>query len=127
MKSVLVIDDDQDIREVISFALESEGYRVLSTDGARKGLAVLERLSAPDLPGLIIVDYLMPDWDGISFIKKLKTDYPEGLGKIPILFSSAMGEIDTTDPQLAGVETLFKPMDLNDLLKVVEKYCGNPE
>lgn len=124
MKPVFVIDDDSDVREVIVFALESDGHKVMSADNGKSGLEALIKLAPKDYPGLIIVDYLMPEMDGVEFIHKLKDDYAETLGKIPVVFSSALGSVDETDPYLKGITTLYKPMELDDLLKVVKQYCS---
>lgn len=123
MKSVFVIDDDSDVREVIVFALESEGFTVQSAEGALPALEILKEMPKEQYPGMLIVDYLMPEMDGIAFIKILKNEYRDTLGRIPIVFSSAMGTVDTTDPDLKDVTTLYKPMDLEDLLKVAHNHC----
>ncbi|WP_408096290.1 response regulator [Peredibacter sp. HCB2-198] len=122
MKKVFVIDDDADVRDVIVFALEEEGYEVEVSENGKQGLEMLRSFDESHYPGLIIVDYLMPEMDGITFIKTLKTEYADSLGKIPMVISSAMGQMDEFD-FLSDVGRLYKPMDLEDLLKLVKKYC----
>lgn len=117
MKSIVVIDDDEDIREVIVYALENEGHKVISFENGRVALESLSRLNPKDLPGLIIVDYLMPIMDGVTFIKTLKSDYP-GLRSIPLAMSTAMGKIDHEVFTSYEIMLLHKPIDLEDLLKV---------
>lgn len=123
MKKVFVIDDDADVRDVIVFALEEEGYEVEVSENGKQGLDILSSYEQSRYPGLIIVDYLMPEMDGITFIKTLKTEYSDSLGKIPLVISSAMGQMDEFD-FLSDVNRLYKPMDLEDLLKIVKKYCA---
>lgn len=124
MKSILVIDDDVDIREVLVFALESEGFTVSSAENGRIGLDALLNASPAEHPGLIIVDYLMPEMDGIEFIKTIKAEHAESLGRIPIIISSAMGTAVSDEVEhLEGVIKLFKPMDLDDLLKIAHEHC----
>lgn len=123
MKSILVIDDDIDIREVIIFALENEGFKVTSAENGKVGLDHLLALKSSEYPGLIIVDYLMPEMDGLAFIKALKTEHKNSLGRIPIIISSAMGTVESEEEHLEGVIRLYKPMDLDDLLKVAHENC----
>ena len=123
MKKVLVIDDDADVRDVIVFALEEEGYQVDVSENGKHGLDKLLKLDESQYPGLIIVDYLMPEMDGVTFIKVIKQEYPNSLGKIPLVISSAMGAMDEHD-FLIDVTRLYKPMDLDDLLKVVKQHCA---
>lgn len=123
MKKVFVIDDDADVREVIVFALEEEGYKVEVSENGKQGLEILSSYQESNYPGLIIVDYLMPEMDGITFIQTVKRDYSDSLGKIPMVISSAMGTMEEYD-FLSDVTRLYKPMDLDDLLRVVKQHCG---
>ena len=124
MKSVVVIDDDIDVRDVIVFALQSDGFEVHSYSNGKLGLEALLKTSPEKLPGLVIVDYLMPEMDGLTFINEICTKYEGLLGKIPLALSSAMG---TVTPQVDCSNELIhlhKPMDLDDLLRIVRKYCS---
>jgi CheY-like chemotaxis protein len=123
MKSVVVIDDDDDVRDVIVFALENEGFHVSSFANGKLGLDALRRMSLSDLPGLIIVDYLMPEMDGITFMKIIKEKYSDTLGTIPLAMSSAMGSFDSMLPHDPNLILLHKPMDLEDLLQVARSHC----
>ena len=123
-KSVFVIDDDSDVREVIIFALENDGYKVMSAENGLAGLNLLKTLSPENFPGLIIVDNLMPEMDGVTFIQEIKEKHPDTFGKIPVVFSSAMGSMDEENPFLKDVVTLYKPMELDELLITVKKYCA---
>lgn len=121
MKKIIVIDDDRDVRDVLVFALENEGYRVLSYENGKEGLKAIEVMEI--LPGLIIVDYLMPEMDGISFINHLRTHHPETFSKVAIAISSAMGPMAPELKSLPGVFHLHKPMNLDDLLKLASEHC----
>ena len=122
-KLVYVIDDDQDMREVLSFALESDGYMVKSYENAIKAFDSLENLSEENLPSLILVDYLMPDMDGVTFIKLLQKS-SEMLGNIPMVMSTAMGKKDLKQSLPANVIHMNKPMDLDELLSVTRSHCS---
>jgi CheY-like chemotaxis protein len=70
--TVLVIDDDEAMREYVCFVLEKAGYKVLSAKDGSEGIATATA-SAPDL---IITDLVMPDMEGIETIRKLKSLNP---------------------------------------------------
>ena len=121
-KKIMVVDDDEDIRDVIVFALENDDFEVLTAPHGKAALKLLTSMKK-ELPGLIIVDYLMPEMDGVTLIHEMKEKHPHDLGKIPIVLSSAMGEIDPSLEKFQGLILLHKPMDLEDLLKIARKAC----
>jgi len=124
MKSVVVIDDDIDVLDVIVFALQSDGFDVQSYSNGKLGLEGLLNTPRESLPGLIIVDYLMPEMDGLTFIKEISSNHKELLGGIPLALSSAMGTVNPDVDCKNELIHLHKPMDLDDLLNVVRKYCS---
>ncbi len=95
MFDILIADDDDDIRELVKYNLEKEGYRVQI---AKDGLDCLEkiRLKRPDL---ILLDVMMPGMDGIEVCENLKSD--ESLNDILICFLTARSEDYS---QIAGLE-----------------------
>lgn len=123
MNPILLIDDDDDIREILSFALESEGLPVKTFPDANQALTYLTSLGREDYPPFIIVDYLMPGMTGADFIWTLKEKYPKTLGTIPMALSSALGEFDPKVKELKGLEVIPKPIDLEELLKLVKQHC----
>jgi two-component system nitrogen regulation response regulator GlnG len=118
-KKIFIIDDDQDVREIMQYALQSEGYRVEVFENAHIALDILTDLPPRDLPSLLIVDYMMPVMDGITFINKINEEYPLTIGTIPVAFTSAMGELSESVTLPRGVVTLQKPMDLDELIALV--------
>jgi CheY-like chemotaxis protein len=118
--SVLVVDDDQDIRETVKEVLEDEGYVV---DIAANGEEALARLQVVD-PGLILLDLSMPVMNGSAFAEELKKD--ERLAAIPTVVLTAAGRaVQPVDTD--GIAAfLQKPISLDALLALVEKYCGAP-
>ncbi len=122
MKPIVVIDDDHDVRDVIVFALENDGFEVSSFENGKEGLDALNDLPSDKLPGLIIVDYLMPEMDGVTFINHIKNSFPK-LSKIPVAISSAMGAMNSSIIKDNDIILLHKPMDLDDLLKVARNHC----
>jgi CheY-like chemotaxis protein len=123
MKHIVVIDDDVDVREVTIFALENEGYKVVSFDNGKKALDYLLGLNQADLPGLIIVDYMMPQMDGAAFVNEVKNINADTLGHLSIAITSAMDKVESK-VKSQDVIYLHKPMDLEELLDVVKVSCG---
>ncbi|HEX7665705.1 MAG TPA: response regulator, partial [Polyangiaceae bacterium] len=71
-KTILVVDDEKNIRRALQLVLEGEGYRVLSAETAGQGLAVL---SSPETPvDLAIFDVKLPDMSGLDALERLKKD-----------------------------------------------------
>lgn len=123
IKSVLVIDDDEDIRETISQALELEGYTVLMAIHGQDGLKVLDSLAATDYPGMIILDLMMPVMDGSQFLEFVHTNKKDSFAKIPIILASAKGNHGDHQHAKLASEVLKKPLDLDELYAIVKKYC----
>lgn len=119
-KKIFIIDDDQDVREIMQYALQSEGYKVEVFENAQIAFDVLTDLPPRDFPSLLIVDYMMPVMDGITFINKVTKEYPLTIGTIPIAFTSAMGELNESVTIPKGVITLQKPMELDELISLVK-------
>jgi CheY-like chemotaxis protein len=110
-RSVLVVDDDKDIRDLLSDALAAEGYVVAS---ARHGAEALERLRA-FRPDLILLDLMMPVMDGLAFIAAKKDD--PALADIPVIAMTAA----TWNDVEGAVALLRKPFDLDAFLADVAR------
>lgn len=94
-KKILLIDDEQDIIEILSYNLEKEGYTVYSANNGVDGIKKAKEI----LPDLILLDVMMPEKDGIETCQDLR-QIPE-LKKMLIVFLSARGEEFS---QLAGFQ-----------------------
>jgi CheY-like chemotaxis protein len=112
--SVLVVDDEPDIRQAIQEVLTDEGYTVFT---ARNGKDALEVLSRVAPPSLILADILMPVMDGVELIEHLRRH--ERLASIPVVVLSAAS---TARPP-EGTMVLRKPIGLDHLLAVVKANC----
>jgi DNA-binding response OmpR family regulator len=116
---LLIIEDDQDIRESLVEFLEDHGYRV---DAARDGREALDHLvRARERPCLIVLDLMMPVMDGQQFRAEQLRD-PE-LSQIPVLLISAYGDVEERASDLGRLPFLRKPFDLEQLLEQVEARC----
>lgn len=119
MNKVLVVEDDRAIREMCTVILEGENYTVLKADNGKEATKVLDEESDIDL---IITDIIMPEKEGIQFIREVKRTYPD----IKILAISGGGAIDAKQylelaQNLGADSTLEKPFDDQDLLKAIDK------
>lgn len=121
-KSVLIVEDDKDIRENLAYALESEGYDVHLCENGQVAIECLKALPKGQEPGCIILDLMMPVMDGESFIRVLHSELIE-FSKIPLLISTAVSNTDLLLNFPEAVEKLRKPIDLDKLLAAVEKHC----
>lgn len=124
MKKVYVIDDDLDVRDIIVFALENSGFSVTSFTNGEEAFQALLDSPTKDLPGLIIVDYLMPVMDGVTFINQVQNCNKKEIINITLALSSAMGQMDPAISNLKNVIHLPKPMELEDLLLVAKNHCS---
>jgi CheY-like chemotaxis protein len=112
-KTILVVDDDEDIRELLKDALEDAGYVVRVAENGREGLDSLQKL---DHPCMVLLDLIMPVMTGNELYEAMQAD--PALASIPVVVS-------TSDPRRApaGAELLNKPVDLRTLMRVVERHC----
>lgn len=117
-RTILVVEDDEDIRNVVVEILESEGY---PTREAANGKEALEILSQIEKPCLVLLDMMMPIMNGRQFIDAVMAD--AYLAPIPILIVSAIADKANTT---GSVGFLKKPIDIDVVLKVVGQYCEMP-
>ena len=113
---ILVVDDEPDIRELVSEILEDEGYRVSTADNGESARAVYAR-HAPDV---VLLDIWMPDVDGISLLKEWSAS--AGL-KCPVIVMSGHGTVETAveATRLGAHDFVQKPISLARLLSVVSQ------
>jgi PAS domain S-box-containing protein len=109
--SVLVIDDDPDVRAFIVAALEEQGYRVREASDGEEGLAKVDF----EKPDLIIVDFIMPGMSGADIAKKIREDLPEQ----HILFVSGYSETEAVKRTAPDAPLLTKPFRADALHKAV--------
>jgi CheY-like chemotaxis protein len=119
-RSVLIVDDDADIRSCIREALEDEGYRAA---GAVNGVDALRQLREDRLrPDVILLDIMMPEMDGFSFRAEQLED-PE-LAAIPVLVFTAYGSPRDVAAQLGAAGHLRKPLRLGELFATLDRILG---
>ncbi|MCB2172694.1 response regulator [archaeon] len=117
MNRVLVVDDEEDIRDLVKMVLVGNGYEVFTATTGEEGLVKAVKIK----PDLIILDVVMPGISGLEVCRLLKSK-PE-FDKIPILVMSVLDrEIDHEYVQKAGADDfLHKPFDIDELLLTLDK------
>jgi two-component system, chemotaxis family, chemotaxis protein CheY len=118
-QTLLVVDDDRDIREALQDVLEGAGYHVHLAGDGREALACLHRGCCPDL---ILLDLMMPRMNGFEFRDVQRREEP--LCHIPVLLASADPELPRAARALGVAGYLRKPLDLDDLLGAVSSLCA---
>jgi CheY-like chemotaxis protein len=120
MKTVLLIEDNLEIRENTTELLELEGFVVLAADSGGAGIS-LARSARPDL---ILCDIMMPGLNGYDVIRELKQDHVTSL--IPFIYVTASGERDEIGlaMDLGANGFLRKPFEAKDLLQIVTRHLA---
>ncbi len=110
-KKILLIDDDAIVLTVGKLTLSNLGYDVVTARGGRQGLKMLEKYSFD----LILLDLVMPDIDGISFLRTIKMN--EKFRKIPVILQTGESNQEIIDKALElGVNNIItKPYDKQTL------------
>lgn len=119
-KPILVVEDDEDIRDVMAMALGANGYAV---ELAADGLDAIQRLSRGLRPALILLDMMMPRMDGEAFLCALH-ERPE-FAQIPVVLLSGHSAVRQKAAELHTSGYLVKPIQLDDLLSVVTRFVAH--
>ena len=122
LKSILIVEDDESVRLGLQLLFEGEGYHVLVADHGQKALDILEKGPIHKI-GLILLDFMMPVMDGPAFLLALKQKHPKVLASIPIFLVTGKSNI-RHQVTIKTTGTLRKPFIMEDLFKIVTRYCG---
>jgi CheY-like chemotaxis protein len=118
-RRVLIVEDDRDVRDSILEVLEDNAYEPLV---ACNGQEALDKLRDPARrPCVILLDVMMPVMDGWSF-RALQSEDSE-LSAIPVVVLTAHASAAQTAHDMRAAGFLRKPVELNDLLAIVERHC----
>lgn len=120
MSVVLIIEDDHDCRISIQQVLEGEGHEVLTAENGLDGLDLLHGLTGHCIPDLVILDLMMPLFDGWAFLQAKGTDAL--VAPIPVIVMTAMNANQARAKTLDGALFIIrKPYSLEHLLKAVNR------
>jgi CheY-like chemotaxis protein len=120
--TVLVVDDDGDLLEVLGEVIEAEGYRAVT---ARNGEHALSLLRAGETPCVILLDLKMPGMSGEEFRRLQLAD--SRLCDIPVVGFTGLSDGETEARRLALGSFLRKPVKLHPLLETIAHYCSDPD
>lgn len=121
MKTVLLVEDTEDLRRFFSEVLTSAGYRVIGVENGQEAMEWLETTDVP--PGLVVLDMMMPIMDGKTFLQKLQ-ETPR-LAALPVVVASAVTGRGGDPPGVSRV--VRKPVSPQVLTELVREFCGAPE
>ena len=109
---ILIIDDESKIRRLVAANLELEGFDVVSAGDGQQGLEIFQR--AAEKPDLILLDLMMPEMDGMTFLRKLRA-----FSNTPVIILSAKDERPTVIEgfRIGADDFIAKPFYLQELLE----------
>lgn len=118
--TVLVVDDDKSVCELISSLLKTHGYNAVVTFNGREALDYLR--AAPAHPGLILLDLMMPEMTGWEF-RRLQEEDP-ALSGIPVAILTGLPDVSGRTEGIGAVDVLTKPSRVEDLTALVARFCS---
>ena len=115
MKTVLLVDDDQELLKSLGAVLDRIGHRVIAKSGAQAALSDLREGAPVDL---VIADYCMPEIDGMEFLIQLKRMLP----KVPVIMLTGYGAVETYLKALSigAFEYVNKPVKPTELDRIIQ-------
>lgn len=116
-KTILIVEDDRDAREILAKVLGRAGYATVSAKNGKEALRKLAQVA----PQLILLDLRMPEMDGWALDRAMKLD--PILRKIPVVVISAFARLETSRSGLDAAAWFQKPIDLRALLELVPILC----
>jgi CheY-like chemotaxis protein len=116
---VLVVDDDRDMVEVITMILGSEGFAYRTAANGLEALDAIDR----ERPAVVLLDMLMPVMNGWQAADEIHHRYGR---TVPIVVLTAAEHAEARAREVEADDVLAKPFDIEDLLRIVGRYCHPP-
>jgi DNA-binding response OmpR family regulator len=113
--NVLVVDDQEAIRDTLQTALDDEGFNVECASNGREALDILERWK----PCVILLDLMMPVMDGWAFCEEQRRSGDQ----TPVVLLSASGGLDAQAEALCAAGFIPKPFDIDHVVSAIEAVC----
>ena len=122
--NVLIVEDDPDVRDMLSTLLAMEGFHPVAAEDGLEALHLLRavRHRSPDVPCLVLLDLKMPRLSGHEFRRAQLGD--PIVASVPVAVMSGAVDLQQRAEALGAVATVPKPIDCNALLDVVRRYCA---
>jgi CheY-like chemotaxis protein len=115
---ILIIEDDDDIREILAEMLTDRGYPVVTACNGAEGLAAMR---AGPVPCMVLLDLMMPIMDGWTLRAEMLAD--PALAQIPVVVVSGAADLESKTSELKAARVLTKPVKWPVLLDSVRAYC----
>jgi CheY-like chemotaxis protein len=115
MKTVLVVEDVEDLRTVFMDVVRQAGYGAIGAENGKRALEILQSLE--EQPCLVLLDWMMPVMDGQTFLRELRATHR--FASLPIVIVSAQ-----TVAGEGADKIVKKPMSASALMPLVREYCG---
>lgn len=124
MRNVLIVDDDPSMRVMLSTLLSIQGFHAIAAEDGLEALHLLRamRHRAPKVPCLVLLDLMMPRLSGHGFRRAQLGD--PIVAAVPVAVMSGMIDVEERARSLGAVATLAKPLDVDNLLDVVRRFCA---
>ena len=123
MAKVLVVDDDPDVLNLVSFRLRKAQHKVIAVSGGLEALKVVAERGAPDVA---VLDVMMPGLDGLTLLQRVRD--LDGMEKLPAIFLSARVQPEDIEVGRAlGATYLTKPFIATALLNAIDAALVEPE
>ncbi|HCC47756.1 MAG TPA: response regulator [Elusimicrobia bacterium] len=117
--TVLVVDDDKNVCDLIRATLTGQGYDTVVTGNGKEALAYLR--SALRQPRLILLDLMMPEMTGWEF-RRIQQDDP-ALADIPVAIITGLPGVEEKAASIGAVDVLYKPSRVETLTSLVSRFC----
>lgn len=126
VRPVLVVEDDDCVRESTKALLEFEGYIVVEAANGAEALKLLASLPPHERPSCILLDLMMPVMDGKTFLKVLARDHADYVHMNILIWTAKGSASEEIFDFPRRLEVVSKAADVDHLLDAVEKHCGKP-
>jgi len=119
-KKILLIDDDEDLRNLLGLYLKMTGYEVFHANHGEEGKEQLQKFT----PDMIILDMMMPVLDGMGFLKWLRQESQQDI-PVLALTGRSKAETKTIVEELGATDIVFKPCDPQEIVDRAKKIIGS--
>jgi two-component system alkaline phosphatase synthesis response regulator PhoP len=123
MKTILAVDDEEHILELLAYNLERDGYRVLKAESGELALEIL----AFEKVDIVLLDWMLPGMDGIEVLRKIRSD--RNYHNIPVIFLTAKGDeiSKVVGLEVGSDDYLVKPFGIHELLARIKAVLRRTE